>query len=117
MSKKNIIRAVTTDDGRVLIEQPDGSFKPAESKTDWRRVDALTDKEINAAVASDPDAAPVLDEEWFNKSRLVMPEPKAQLTIRLDRDVLSWLKSQGSGYQTRINAILRTYMDAHRPKP
>ena len=117
MSKKNITRAVTTDDGRVLIEQPGGSFKPAESKTDWTRVDALTDTEINAAVASDPDAAPVLDEDWFNKARLAMPEPKAQLTIRLDRDLLSWLKSQGSGYQTRINAILRTYMDAHRPKP
>ena len=37
-----------------------------------------------------------------------------QLTLRLDADVLEWLKSQGKGYQSRINAILRAYYEAHR---
>ncbi|MDD2901045.1 MAG: BrnA antitoxin family protein [Syntrophales bacterium] len=41
-----------------------------------------------------------------------MPKPKATVCIRLDQDVLAWFKSQGKGYQTRINALLRTYMEA-----
>jgi uncharacterized protein (DUF4415 family) len=41
-----------------------------------------------------------------------MPEPKDRLTIRLDHDVVEWLKRAGSGYQTRINVILRSYMQA-----
>ena len=38
--------------------------------------------------------------------------PKASISLRLDADVLEWLKSQGPGYQTRINAILRAYKEA-----
>ena len=45
-----------------------------------------------------------------------MPEPKDRLTIRLDHDIVTWLKRQGRGYQTRINSILRTYMKAHRQR-
>lgn len=39
---------------------------------------------------------------------------KAQLTIRVDREVLEWFRQQGSGYQTRINALMRAYMEAHK---
>ncbi len=42
--------------------------------------------------------------------------PKAQVTLRIDRDVLEWYKKQGRGYQTRINALLRAYMQAHKTK-
>ena len=52
---------------------------------------------------------PELDEDFFRKARVVVPPGKKQLTIRLDADVVSWLKDQGKGYQTRINAILRAY--------
>ena len=45
---------------------------------------------------------------------MVVPPGKQQLTIRLDTDVLAWLKDQGKGYQSRINAILRAYYEAHR---
>lgn len=41
-------------------------------------------------------------------------EPKKQVTLRLDADVLAWFKSLGRGYQTRINELLREYMKAHR---
>ena len=44
---------------------------------------------------------------------MVVPPGKKQVTVRLDTDVLMWLKSQGRGYQTRINSILRAYYDAH----
>jgi uncharacterized protein (DUF4415 family) len=47
--------------------------------------------------------------------RGLKPAPtKAQLTLRLDSDVLEWFKQQGRGYQTRINALLRAYMEAHQ---
>jgi len=39
---------------------------------------------------------------------------KAQLTIRIDREVLEWFRRQGRGYQTRINTLLRAYMEAHK---
>ena len=45
-------------------------------------------------------------------ARLTMPEPKDRLTIRVDHDVVQWLKKNGRGYQTRINAILRSYTEA-----
>ncbi len=44
----------------------------------------------------------------------IRPISKAQLTIRVDNDVLAWFKSQGHGYQTRINALLRAYMEASK---
>jgi uncharacterized protein (DUF4415 family) len=79
-------------------------------QTDWARVDALTDEEIEAAVRDDPDAAPIVDAEWFAGAALVMPESKEQISIRLDRDVLAHFRKYPR-YQTRINAILRAAME------
>ncbi|MBI1320952.1 MAG: hypothetical protein GC168_18655 [Candidatus Hydrogenedens sp.] len=80
------------------------------TKTDWARVDALTDEEIAAAVASDPDAAPLLDEAWFKTAQVVEPPTKELISIRLDKDVLDYFRTTSERYQTRINAILRHYM-------
>jgi uncharacterized protein (DUF4415 family) len=55
---------------------------------------------------------PKLGKSFWSSARLTMPEPKDRLTIRVDRDVVRWLKKNGRGYQTRINAILRSYMEA-----
>ena len=79
-------------------------------QTDWARVDALTDEQIEAAVRDDPDAPPIVDEEWFATATLVMPEAKEQISIRLDRDVLTHFRRYPR-YQTRINAILRAAME------
>jgi uncharacterized protein (DUF4415 family) len=73
-------------------------------------VDALTDDEIEAAVRDDPDAPPIVDQEWFASATLVMPESKEQISIRLDRDELEHFR-QYPRYQTRINAILRAAME------
>ncbi len=83
-------------------------------RTDWARVDALTDEDIAKAVAEDPDAAPLLDREWFKKARIVLPEPKVAVSIRLDREILDWFKRQGPRYQSRINAVLRAFVTAQR---
>ena len=77
-------------------------------KTDWAKVDALTDAEIEAAVRNDPDAVP-LDIDWSD-AVLVIPPKKQAISIRVDEDVLDYLKKQGAGYQRRMNAVLRSYM-------
>jgi uncharacterized protein (DUF4415 family) len=59
---------------------------------------------------------PRLDKSFFAKAREAWPPAKQQLTIRLDADVLNWLKTRGRGYQTRINRILRAAMESQRPR-
>ena len=82
------------------------------SQTDWARVDALTDDEI------DVSEIPEVSAEMFARAvvrRGLQPVPrKAQLTLRIDSDVLEWFKQQGQGYQTKINALLRAYKEAHK---
>jgi uncharacterized protein (DUF4415 family) len=77
-------------------------------KTDWARVDKLTDEDIARAVANDPDAVPI-DIDWSD-AVLVIPARKKAISIRVDEDVLDFFKKAGNGYQRRINAVLRSYM-------
>ena len=81
--------------------------------TDWARIDALTDEDIDRAIADDPDAAPAMDEEWFRNAEVSIPALKVATSIRVDGDVMDWFKTQGRGWQTRMNAVLRAYAKAH----
>lgn len=87
---------------------------PRKGKTDWAAVAALTDEEIEAAVHNDPDAVP-LDFNW-DEAVLVIPPKKQAISIRVDEDVLNFFKKGGDGYQRRINAVLRSYMQ-QKAKP
>jgi uncharacterized protein (DUF4415 family) len=49
-------------------------------------------------------------------TRVIFPRPKERVTVRLDHDIVDWLKAQGRGYQTRINAILRAYVEAQKAR-
>ena len=82
-------------------------------KTDWKRLRGLRDADIRKAAKSDPDAAPVASPEWFRRAKLLEPQPKMPVSIRLDEDVVKWFRARGRGYQTRINAVLRAYVEAH----
>jgi len=84
-------------------------------KTDWARVDALTDDDISKAVANDPDWAEFKDIDWSD-AVLVMSAKKKAISIRVDEDVLDFFKKDGDGYQRRINAVLRSYMQ-QKAKP
>jgi uncharacterized protein (DUF4415 family) len=99
-----------TKEGRITIVSREAPRR--RGKTDWAAVDALTDEEIAAAVASDPDAVP-LDVDW-SKAVLVVPPSKKAISIRLDKDVLDYFKQGGAGYQRRINAVLRSYVEQQR---
>jgi uncharacterized protein (DUF4415 family) len=83
-------------------------------KTDWERVGRKTDKEIRQAVASDPDAAPIASAEWFKHVQVQILKPKKAVSVRLDQDILEWFRQHGKGYQTRINAVLRAYVDSQK---
>ncbi|MCG3772742.1 MAG: hypothetical protein JW384_03961 [Nitrosomonadaceae bacterium] len=72
------------------------------------KIDALKDTEI------DTSDIPELGKAFFKRATLRIPEPKTAVTIRLDRQVLNWFKTKGPGYQTRINAVLRAYVEARK---
>jgi uncharacterized protein (DUF4415 family) len=81
------------------------------SGTDWGKLRRASAATIRKGIAADPDAH-VTDEEFWKSAKVVMPTPKEIVTMRLDADLLRWFRQQ-RGYQTRINAILRAYMQAH----
>jgi uncharacterized protein (DUF4415 family) len=83
-----------------------------ESKTDWKRAGAMTYDEIETMVASDPDEAGMIV-DWSRVS-VETPRPKAVLNMRVDRDVLEFFRREGRGYQTKINAVLRSYVEQAR---
>lgn len=81
------------------------------SRTEWKRVKALRDDQID--FSDTPELTPEMLAQALVRRGLKPVPRKAQLTIRVDRDVLDWYKKQGQGYQTRINALLRAYMREH----
>jgi uncharacterized protein (DUF4415 family) len=80
-------------------------------KSDLARIDRMHDADI------DYSDIPPLDKTFLKKATTPWPPAKKQLTIRLDADVLTWLKGHGRGYQTRINRILRVVMESQPPGP
>jgi uncharacterized protein (DUF4415 family) len=85
------------------------------SLTDWDRIDALTDKEID--FSDSPEITPEMFAKAVVRRGLKSKSKKVQLTLRVDSDVVTWFKEQGQGYQSRINALLRAYMEAHQRRP
>jgi uncharacterized protein (DUF4415 family) len=108
MSEENITR-VTIEELRAKRARGE------KSRTDWARVDALTDEEITEAMRTDPDWADLMDIDW-SKAVVVYPVKKEAISIRLDNDVIAFFKKAGKGYQGRINAVLRHFMQEQLKK-
>jgi uncharacterized protein (DUF4415 family) len=79
------------------------------SRTDWKRVDALRDSDI------DFSDMPELGPDFFARA-IIWPGPKKQITLRLDPDVLAFFRKSGKGYQTTINAVLRKYVESRKSR-
>jgi uncharacterized protein (DUF4415 family) len=90
---------------------PSGKASKAKRGTDWNRLRRASDAEIRKGVESDPDVRRT-DEKFWKDAKVVLPRRKKVVTMRLDADLLEWFRQQ-QGYQTRINAILRAYMNAN----
>jgi len=101
MTRKEHIMKYTTEELDELVKK-DGS------RTDWEKAAGMTKADIEAAVASDPDEADTVM-DWDNATA-ELPKPKAILNMRIDRNVLEYFRKTGKGYQTLINAVLRSYV-------
>ena len=89
-----------------------GDTSTPEPVTDWQRVRSMTDAEVHARLANDPDVVPT-DQQFWETARVASPRRKQLVTIRIDAHVLAWFRRE-RGYQTKINANLRAYMSAKR---
>lgn len=91
-------------------------------RSNLAKLDATTDEDIARQIAEDPDTAPELADEWFDKAeirdgdKLIRPgrppldAPKKLVSLRLDQDVIDAFRSGGPGWQSRINAALRKHL-------
>jgi uncharacterized protein (DUF4415 family) len=86
--------------------------KRSKGKTDWGRLRATTDSEIEAQAVADPDHPILSDADWVNA--VVEHPTKVQLTVRLDSSVVDWFRASGPGWQTRMGDVLRAYVTAKR---
>jgi hypothetical protein len=76
MTGENITKAVTTTDGRVLIELPDGTYQLAESQTDWARLDAMSESEVERLAAEDMTELGMTP-DWMQHARVISPKPRS----------------------------------------
>ena len=112
MRKKDDIVSYSADEIKAMIERGD-------SQTDWARVDAKTEEELAADIASDPEWAGLSD-DWFTRGHIASglmkgrTENKLQVTMRFDADIVAYFKSQGRGWQGRMNTVLRSFMEQDR---
>ncbi len=79
-------------------------------KSDLSRIDAMSDKGI------DYSDTPETDVKFWENASVNSPMVKRQVTLRIDPDIMAYFKDGGQGYQTRINAVLRSYVKAHQQK-
>ena len=80
-----------------------------------KRFRAMSDAEVARRAAADPDAGAIPPGFW-DKAKLLVPERKQQITLRLDPDVIRFFKRSGKGYQSRMGAVLRSYVEAKRKR-
>ncbi len=60
-------------------------------------------------------ASPKRPPDWTNL-KVAWPQPKQAISLRIDQDILAWFRNGGPGYQTRMNAVLRAFVDSQRGK-
>ena len=89
--------------------------KRGESRTDWARVRAKTEEDLDRDIASDPDFKDV-PKDWYKSAEAIMPSTKKLLSLRLDADVVDWFKQRGPGYQTKMNAVLRAFVQQKKKR-
>jgi uncharacterized protein (DUF4415 family) len=103
------------DTVRYTAEEIDAMLERGASRTDWTTVRGMTQEELEATVAADPDDThePI---DWTLAIK-GLPPRKRDVHLRIDEDVLAWFRLAGRGYQTRINNALRSFMETRRRAP
>lgn len=87
-----------------------------ETDTSRYSLDELEAARARGETANRPDApSHAVEDDFWAKARPVLPQPgKTSVHLRVDADVLDWFRTQGKGHLTRMNAVLRSYMEAHK---
>ncbi len=78
------------------------------SQTNWGKLEAMTDEEI------DTSDIPPLDEKFFANARLRMPRGKVAVTVSVEKEVVDWYQAQGEESRALMSAALKIYAEAHR---
>jgi len=76
---------------------------------------AMSDEEVERRAKADPDAG-VVPPGFWDKAQVFLPENKRQITLRLDADVIRWFRASGRGYQSRMGAVLKSYIAAQKKR-
>jgi uncharacterized protein (DUF4415 family) len=97
---------------RYSAEKLKAMIARGEDRTDWGKVDTTAKKRLSASIAADPDD--VHEELDWTRAVVGIPPGKRDIHIRIDADVLSWFKKTGRGYQTRINNVLRAFVESRK---
>jgi uncharacterized protein (DUF4415 family) len=87
--------------------------KRAESRSDLSKVDAMTDEKLERQIAEDEDESGIRP-DW-TQAKLVFPQAKQSVHLRLEQDIIKYFKAHGKGHISRMQAVLKAYVDAHRP--
>jgi uncharacterized protein (DUF4415 family) len=96
-----------------IVRHTSEELKQRKSRTDWDAVRQMTDEEIDAACENDPVWQEMGGDDWMDRAELVTP-PRKGIYAKFDEDVIAYYKSLGGrGYQARMNAVLRAYMESH----
>jgi uncharacterized protein (DUF4415 family) len=106
MEKKERIVRYSAEQLRAMRER-------GEDRTNWAKVDALTKSDVERL--ADEDEGP-LPKGWEKAIMLGLPPGKEAVKLRIDRDVLAWFRATGKGYQTRINTVLRAFVQSRQGK-
>lgn len=104
---------VTIDSRTGRVVSGPGRGRVLKDRTNWERLGKMTDADIRFT----KDAPRTTRKDWVNAVAHVGLQAflrKKQIALRVDEDVLEWFKAQGPGYQTRMNAVLREFRNAHR---
>ena len=107
MRKKN-------DTVRYTAEQIKSKIAQGEDRTNWDKVDAVTGARLEESIRADPDD--IRAEPDWTQAIVGIPAPKDHINIRIDHDVLEWFRSNGKGYQTLMNNVLRAFVQTRRQR-
>jgi uncharacterized protein (DUF4415 family) len=105
MRKDEFIRSYTAEELKLMRRR-------GEDRTDWAKVDTMTEADLERAIAEDEDERD-LEPDW-TRAELVLPRPRQSIHLRLEPEVVDFFKDGGKGHITRMQAVLRAYVDAQR---
>lgn len=96
---------------RASADAIEAMRRRGESRSDWDAAQRKPQAEVERLAEAEDGPLP---EGWESTVEIGLPARKQAVHMRLDADVLEWFRAHGPGYQTRINAVLRSFVQARR---